>query len=135
MKRRDFLKYGSTGAAGLVLGGLTRTPLFRIGNVFACSEDAWKFGVMGDTQWTVHPSNSSTETLAQDPTGLDPNSVAVSIINQIDPQFVNLGVKFVIQVGDLTDCGTTAAIHNPRPGRPDQSVSSQHRVLPDPGQP
>ena len=56
------------------------------------------------------PSNSSTETLAQDPSGLDPNSVAVSIINQVDAQFVNLGVKFVIQVGDLTDCGTTAAI-------------------------
>jgi hypothetical protein len=110
MKRRDFLKYGSTGAAGLALGGLTRTPLFRIGNVFACSENAWKFGVMGDTQWTLHPGNSSTETLAQDPSGLNPNSVSVSIINQVDAQFVNLGVKFVIQVGDLTDCGTTAAI-------------------------
>ena len=110
MKRRDFLKYGSTGIAGLTLGGLTRTPLFRIGNVFASSENAWKFGVMGDTQWTLHPGNSSTEIPADDPSGLNPNSVSVSIINQVDAQFVNLGVKFVIQVGDLTDCGTTAAI-------------------------
>ncbi len=110
MKRRDFLKYGSTGVAGLALGGLTRTPLFKIGNAFASSKTAWKFGVMGDTQWTQHPSNSSTETIAQDPSGLNPNSVSVSIINQIDPMFVSLGVKFVIQVGDLTDCGTTAAI-------------------------
>ena len=110
MRRRDFLKYGSTGAAGLVLGGLTRTPLFRIGNLFAASNNAWKFGVMGDTQWTLHPSNSSTETTAEDPSGLNPNAVAVSIINEVDAQFVDLGVKFVIQVGDLTDCGTTAGI-------------------------
>jgi hypothetical protein len=65
---------------------------------------------MGDTQWTQHPSNSSTETTAQDPAGTNPNSVAVSIINQVDAQFVAQGVKFVIQAGDLTDCGTTAAI-------------------------
>ncbi|MGA2938541.1 MAG: metallophosphoesterase [Syntrophobacteraceae bacterium] len=110
MKRRDFLKYGSTGVAGLALGGLTRTPLFRIGNIFAGSATAWKFGVMGDTQWTLHPGNSSTETSAEDPSGLNPNSVSVSIIDQVDAQFVDLGVKFVIQVGDLTDCGTTAGI-------------------------
>ncbi|MGC9964571.1 MAG: metallophosphoesterase [Syntrophobacteraceae bacterium] len=110
MKRRTFLKFGSSGVAGLALGGMTRTPLFRIGNAFACSTTAWKFGVLGDTQWTQHPGDSSTETSAQDPTGLNPNSVSVSIINKIDSLFVSLGVKFVIQVGDLTDCGTTAAI-------------------------
>ena len=111
MKRRDFLKYGSTGIAGLALGGLTRTPLFRIGNVFACSENAWKFGVMGDTQWTLHDGNGNSYTTGNAPdTLLNPNSVAVSIINQVDAQFINLGVKFVIQVGDLTDCGTTAGI-------------------------
>ena len=111
MKRRDFLKYGSTGIAGLAIGGLTRTPLFRIGNVFACSENAWKFGVMGDTQWTLHDARGNSYTTGNAPdTLLNPNSVAVSIINQVDAQFVNLGVKFVIQVGDLTDCGTTAGI-------------------------
>ena len=111
MKRRDFLKYGSTGIAGLALGGLTRTPLFRIGNVFACSENAWKFGVMGDTQWTLHDGSGNSYTTGNAPdTLLNPNSVAVSIINQVDAQFINHGVKFVIQVGDLTDCGTTAGI-------------------------
>jgi len=60
--------------------------------------NAWKFGIMSDTQWTV----------ADD--GKNPNSVAVGIIKQIDPQFINAGVKFVIQVGDLTDNGTNVAL-------------------------
>jgi hypothetical protein len=110
MRRRTFLKFGSSGLAGLALGGVTRTPIFQIGKAFAASTTAWKFGVLGDTQWTQHPNNSSTETTAQDPAGLNPNSVAVSIIDQVDAQFVQQGVKFVIPVGDLTDCGTTAAI-------------------------
>ena len=37
MKRRDFLKFGSAGIAGVALGGLTRLPLVRIGNVFAAA--------------------------------------------------------------------------------------------------
>ena len=114
MKRRDFLKFGSAGLAGVALGGLTRMPLIRIGNVFAASSNAWKFGVMGDTQWTIHgadPSNPSMLDYSTDPAGQsDPYSVAASIINQIDPIFVKQGVQFVIQVGDLTDCGTTRAI-------------------------
>ncbi len=110
MRRRTFLKFGPSGLAGLSLGGLTRTPIFRIGSAFASSNTAWKFGVMGDTQWTQHPSNSSTETTAEDPSGLNPNSVPASIINQVDAMFVSLGVKFVIQAGDLSDTGTTAAI-------------------------
>jgi hypothetical protein len=114
MKRRDFLKYGSAGIAGVALGGLTKMPLVRIGNVFAESSGAWKFGVMGDTQWTIHgadPSNPTMTDYSTDPAGQsDPYSVAASIINQIDPMFVQQGVQFVIQVGDLTDCGTTRAI-------------------------
>jgi hypothetical protein len=106
MKRRDFLKYGASGLAGVTLGGLTRTPLLKMGNALACSPDAWKFGVMGDTQWT--PTDSSGNYL--DPSGLNPNSVAVSIIDQVDAQFVNHCVKFVLQVGDLTDNGTDAGI-------------------------
>jgi len=62
------------------------------------SPAAFKFGVMADTQWT-HASNAE-----------NPNSVAVSIINQVDPQFINHGVKFVVQVGDITDDGSTAAV-------------------------
>jgi hypothetical protein len=61
---------------------------------------AWSFGVMGDTQWT----------LATDPAGNNPNGVAVSIINQLNQQFISKGVKFVIQVGDLTENGNDADI-------------------------
>ena len=58
----------------------------------------WSFGVMPDTQWTC----------STDPAGANPNGVPVSIIDQINAQFVNAGVKFVIQVGDLTENGNDA---------------------------
>jgi hypothetical protein len=60
----------------------------------------WKFGVMGDTQWTC----------PTDPKGNDPHSVPDSIIEQINPRFISAGVEFVIQVGDLTDNGSDDAI-------------------------
>ena len=62
--------------------------------------EPWKFGVMSDTQWTC----------ATDPAGTNPNAVSASIIQQINRQFINHGVKFVIQVGDLTDNGNDADI-------------------------
>lgn len=61
--------------------------------------EIWKFGVMGDTQW-----------VGTDPTGNNINSVAVNHIRAVNQQFINAGVAFVIQVGDLTDNGSTAAI-------------------------
>jgi len=64
------------------------------------ASSAWSFGVMGDTQWT----------LATDPAGNNPNGVPVSIIDKINQQFINKGVKFVIEVGDLTENGSDAAI-------------------------
>ena len=137
MKRRDFLKFGSAGIAGVALGGLTRLPLVKIGNVFAAAPGAWNFGVMGDTQWTQHttdPTNSAFTDYSIDPAGDNPYSVAVSIINQIDAQFVQQGVKFVIQAGDLTTVARTApwrrALPPPRP-----IFIQQHRLLPDARQP
>jgi hypothetical protein len=56
--------------------------------------EPWKFGVMGDTQWTC-----------ADPSGQNPRTVPVSIIGQVNRQFIDAGVKFVIQVGDLSDDG------------------------------
>jgi hypothetical protein len=58
---------------------------------------AWKFGVMADTQWTTG-----------DPANQNPTTVAVSIIDQLNPMFIQAGVKFVIQVGDLADTGNDA---------------------------
>jgi hypothetical protein len=64
------------------------------------STKSWKFGVMGDTQWTI----------AADPTGNNPNGVSLSIIDQINKQFISKDVKFVIQVGDLTENGQDSDI-------------------------
>jgi hypothetical protein len=55
--------------------------------------NSWSFGVIADTQWTVGDD------------GFNPNSVAVGIIRQIDQKFIEQNVRFVIQVGDLTDLG------------------------------
>lgn len=56
--------------------------------------ESWKFGVMCDTQW---PSS---------PDGKNPN-VAVNVIRHLNQQFIDHGVKFVVQVGDLTDTAGT----------------------------
>ncbi len=60
------------------------------------SADPWKFGVMSDTQWPNSPDLKN------------PN-VAVNVINHINQEFIDHGVKFVIQVGDLTDKPSTAS--------------------------
>ena len=67
--------------------------------VTAQNATSFSFGVMADTQWTG---------VAYD--GKNPNSVAVDIINQLGTQFINNGVKFVVQVGDLTDNGSNVAL-------------------------
>lgn len=91
MKRRDFLKYGTAGLAGLAFGGATHIPWLFKSRALA-SGNAWKFGVMADTQWRT--GNNA---------GGEPASCAVSIINALNEQFIQHGVKFVIQVGDLVD--------------------------------
>jgi hypothetical protein len=76
-----------------VLGACTAAPSATV-------SQPWSFGVMSDTQWTC----------ATDPAGQNPNGVSVSIINQINKQFIDKGVKFVIQVGDLTENGNDSDI-------------------------
>ncbi|MCX6178851.1 MAG: metallophosphoesterase [Chlorobiales bacterium] len=60
----------------------------------SASAEPWKFGVMGDSQWTT-----------ADPDNANPNTVPVAIINQVNQEFIKAGVKFVIAVGDLSDDG------------------------------
>jgi hypothetical protein len=55
----------------------------------------WKFGVLSDTQWKNSYDNKN------------PNGCAVNVIRHINQEFIDKGVKFVIQVGDLTDNGKT----------------------------
>jgi hypothetical protein len=57
------------------------------------SKNAWSFGVMADTQWTS----------GNDPAGNNPEYVSAAVIEQINQEFIKKGVKFVVQVGDLTD--------------------------------
>src|SRR5208283_3991731 len=56
---------------------------------------AWSFGVLSDTQWIGTDD------------GQNPNTSAVSIIKQINQQFIARGVKLVVAVGDLADTGNT----------------------------
>jgi Calcineurin-like phosphoesterase len=69
----------------------------------------WSFGVMGDTQWTPNKIIDG-KFVSYDPAGTNPNNVSVSIIRQIQREFIKRGVKFVIQVGDLSDEGNNEAI-------------------------
>ena len=63
----------------------------------SASAATWKFGVMADTQWIG----------ADD--GRSPSSVPVDIIKVLNQQFINKGVQFVIQLGDLCDNGSVFA--------------------------
>ena len=58
----------------------------------------WSFGVISDTQWPNSPDNKN------------PNSVAVNVINHVNQEFINHGVKFVVAVGDVTDNGSVLAL-------------------------
>ena len=84
---------------GKTLCALVLALAMFIGAEFASADPRWSFGVMSDTQWTV-----DTDLVK------NPNSVAVDITNQINQEFINKGVKFVIQVGDLTDNGSNPAL-------------------------
>ena len=53
---------------------------------------------LSDAVWPNSPDNKN------------PNSVAVNVINHINQEFINHGVKFVVAVGDLTDNGSILAL-------------------------
>jgi hypothetical protein len=65
------------------------------------SDNAWSFGVHGDTQWTLEGNLAD-----------NPNYVAVAMIKALNEQFKASGVKFVIQTGDLTDRGTAKGMYS-----------------------
>lgn len=96
MDRRAFLKSGSFGLGGLMLGGSSMTWLVQDAIAAAAESGVpWKFGVMADTQW-------SSSLSAADPVN-NPATCAVGIIESLNQQFIAHGVKFVVQVGDLVD--------------------------------
>lgn len=62
------------------------------------SQEAWSFGVHGDTQWTIE---SDAE---------NPDSIAGSILKQVDDEFIKNKVRFVIALGDLSDRAQQGAL-------------------------
>jgi hypothetical protein len=65
----------------------------------AARADTFSFGVMADTQWS-----------GSDPTGNNINTVAVNQAKACNLAFINAGVSFVVQVGDLGDNGSVASL-------------------------
>jgi len=59
----------------------------------SASAAQWSFGIISDTQW----KNSID--------GKNPNAVAVNVINHVNEEFIDHGVKFVVAVGDVTQNG------------------------------
>ncbi|MBN1625168.1 MAG: metallophosphoesterase [Deltaproteobacteria bacterium] len=91
LSRRDLLKLGGVGLAGIALSGM-KVPFFGPKRAYAkMSDGAWKFGVMADSQW-----RTGTDVV-------DPASCATTIIDALNEQFIQHGCKFVVQVGDLVD--------------------------------
>ncbi len=90
------------------------------------SERAWSFGVFGDTQWTlgnpdfvkhwedIHSQDVWRPENIVDPAGNNPEFVSASVASQIYEEFVDpddqYDIKFVIQVGDLTNWAGDDAI-------------------------
>ncbi len=77
------------------------TPAMARGGERYSTEKAWSFGVMGDTRWT----------LDEDPNGENPDYVSAAIAKALNDKFIDYGVKFVIQVGDLSDRGGDDAMY------------------------
>ena len=80
--------YRMTGVFGLLM----------ISGLASAKAEAWSFGVMADTQATLSG------------TAYGINSVATTIISAVNQQFNAAGVRFVTQVGDLTDNGSLAGL-------------------------
>jgi hypothetical protein len=109
--RREFIKRAAVGAgavaATMVAGGCGSNSSSAAPGaaqtaalVGPTSKTAWKFAVMGDTQW-----------VADNDDGRNPNAVPVDIINALNQQFIAQGVSFVVQVGDMTENASSTAVN------------------------
>lgn len=62
------------------------------------TDQAWSFGVMADTQWTLGVPGAEV-----DPEGTNPFTMSDSIARQIRERFVMHGVRFAFQLGDMSN--------------------------------
>ncbi len=81
------------------------------------SDEAWSFGVMGDTQWTLgRPGYSPAVFGAGGTPGYtysdneNPNFISEAIAKQIRQRMIGHGVKFMFQMGDSSNWGGDAGI-------------------------
>lgn len=103
MTKQMFKNYQSVLLSMILLLSFT-TLAFAEGGGRYSSDDAWSFGVMADTQWTLSSSTNP------DPNP-NPNYVAADTAIALEEEFIDHGVKFVIQLGDLTDRAGDAAMY------------------------
>jgi len=108
--RREFIKRTAIGAGAVAAtmvagcgGSSSSSPAANsvaatVGPNSTANTTAWKFAVMGDTQW-----------VATNDDGKNPDAVPVDIINALNQQFIAKGVKFVVQVGDMTENASSTA--------------------------
>jgi hypothetical protein len=69
-------------------------------------DQAWSFGILADTQWTLGNQNNIV-----DPAGTNPNYTSHSIADQIKNQFIMHNVKFTFQLGDSGNLSGDAAFY------------------------
>ncbi len=113
--RKKFIKISALGAGSLMLGlacnnedGINPDKpdyddTSKKVKIPIPSSKSYRFGIMGDTQWVNrYKDKSSGESYYLDD-GKNPATCAIDIINTLNEHFVKNGVKFVIQVGDLSD--------------------------------
>jgi hypothetical protein len=83
-------------AAGVAVASIqvSAADAAAAGNQSPAKQQAWSFGVISDTQWTIVDD------------GYNPNTVAANIIKQIDQQFIQAGVDLVVAVGDTVNVGS-----------------------------
>jgi hypothetical protein len=81
------------------MAGVGLAGAFLPGRIFAASSNAWKFGVMADTQWRAN-------------TGGEPGACATRIIDAVNQEFIRHGVKFVVQVGDMVDVESISGVRS-----------------------
>ncbi|MBN2338367.1 MAG: metallophosphoesterase, partial [Acidobacteria bacterium] len=91
-KRKRFSMAGRLALAAMIVMLSFTTMVFAEGGG-RYEVNPWSFGVMADTQWTV----------GEDPSGENPEYVSAALARAFQQQFINAGVKLVVQVGDLTD--------------------------------
>lgn len=106
ISRRQILKDAAAGAGWVLLlpwlpsrgiAGNVGKALAATAAASGGSPSAFSFGIMSDSQWAPAA-------------GHEAKGVAAEIIDDVNRQFIKAGVKFVIQVGDLTESSGKGAV-------------------------